>query len=75
MSSALRSLGEAERASACYERAATLAEALSDWPTLIRTLNSYGGSLFTVGRPTMGLALISAAARYLIGLTMWRSRG
>jgi class 3 adenylate cyclase/tetratricopeptide (TPR) repeat protein len=61
MSSALRSLGEAERAFACYERAATLAEALSDWPTLIRTLNSYGGNLFTVGRPTMGLALISAA--------------
>jgi tetratricopeptide (TPR) repeat protein len=59
--SALRSLGMTEPAMACYERAATLAEALSDWPALIRTLNSYGGTLFTVGRPTMGLALITAA--------------
>jgi tetratricopeptide (TPR) repeat protein len=61
MASAMRSLGKTDPAISCYERAATLAEALSDWPTLIRTLNSYGGTLFTVGRPTMGLALITAA--------------
>jgi class 3 adenylate cyclase/tetratricopeptide (TPR) repeat protein len=61
MSSALRSLGIIEPAMVCYERAATLAEALSDWPQLIRILNSYGGGLFTFGRPTMGLALIQAS--------------
>jgi len=59
--SALRSVGAAEEALACHERSATLAEALSDWPQLIRTLNSYGGGLFTVGRPTMGVALIKAS--------------
>jgi tetratricopeptide (TPR) repeat protein len=61
MASALRSLGMTEQSMSCYERSATLAEALSDWPALIRMLNSYGGTLFTVGRPTMGLALITAA--------------
>jgi class 3 adenylate cyclase/tetratricopeptide (TPR) repeat protein len=61
LASAYRSLGESELGLQCYERSLKLAEALSDWQMLIRNLNSYGGSLVTFGRPTVGIALINAA--------------
>ena len=61
LASAQRSLGHNDEALHCYERAIRLAEALSDWRLLIRNLNSYGGSLVTCGRPTVGIALIKAA--------------
>jgi class 3 adenylate cyclase/tetratricopeptide (TPR) repeat protein len=61
LASALRSLGDNEPAMQCYERSLQLSEALSDWQMLIRNLNSYGGTLVTFGRPTVGIALINAA--------------
>ena len=61
LATALRSQGRNEEGLRCYERCIQLAEALSDWKLLVRNLNSYGGAMVTAGRPTVGIALISAA--------------
>ncbi len=56
-----RSRAHNDEAKRCYERCIQLAEGLSDTKLLIRNLNSYGGVLFTYGRPTVGIAVINAA--------------
>jgi class 3 adenylate cyclase/tetratricopeptide (TPR) repeat protein len=61
LATALRTQGHNDAAMRCYDRCIQLAEALSDWRLLIRNLNSYGGCLVTLGRPTVGIALINAA--------------
>jgi tetratricopeptide (TPR) repeat protein len=57
----LCAVGQQQPALRCFERAMTHAEALSDWTVLIRTLNSYGGTLVMTGLPTVGVAVINAA--------------
>ena len=44
-----------------FDRSVTLAEAIEDFPLLVRAMSSYGGALMLAGRPTMGLGVLQIA--------------
>jgi class 3 adenylate cyclase/tetratricopeptide (TPR) repeat protein len=44
-----------------FDRSVTLAEAIEDFPLLVRAMSSYGGALMLAGRPTMGLGVLTVA--------------
>jgi tetratricopeptide (TPR) repeat protein len=44
-----------------FDRAVTMAEAIQDFPLLVRAMSSYGGALMLAGRPTMGLGVLQVA--------------